>query len=67
MEVLIKNSQKPHPQPFSGGEGSSELKFEKQRFELPEPKVPRLGDLGGNRGNFHPGTLIFSKCMLLEL
>jgi len=44
MEVLIKNSQKPHPQPFSGGEGSRELKFEKRRFELPEPKVPRLGN-----------------------
>lgn len=34
MEVLIKNLQKPHPQPFSVGEGSTNPKFEKKHFEL---------------------------------
>ncbi len=50
---MYKNSHKPHPQPFSEGEGSRKPKFEKSRFKLGWRKVPRLGDLGGNQGNAH--------------
>lgn len=33
MEVLIKNLQKPHPQPFCGGEGLG-MRLEKKHFEF---------------------------------
>ena len=50
---------------FSEGEGSTESKFEKERFKHARPKVPRLGDLGGYREGV-PCPIYFVNCFFLR-